>query len=87
MTRIAFHLPPRKRNRRRRKSAILRAASSRPSAFRDVAHELFGDGIRSAIDMSVDIRKVEDPPGMPRMALTLNGRWLRNYPIAPCRGC
>jgi cyanate lyase len=45
-------------------------------AFKDVAHELFGDGIMSAIDMSVDIRKVEDPPGVPRMVLTLNGKWL-----------
>src|SRR5262249_18720427 len=34
-------------------------------AFKDVAHELFGDGIMSAIDMSVDIAKVEDPPGVP----------------------
>jgi cyanate lyase len=46
-------------------------------AFKDVAHELFGDGIMSAIDMSVDIRKVEDPPGVPRMVLTLNGKWLQ----------
>jgi cyanate lyase len=45
-------------------------------AFKDVAHEMFGDGIMSAIDMSVDIRKVEDPPGVPRMALTLTGKWL-----------
>jgi len=46
-------------------------------AFKDVAHELFGDGIMSAIDMSVDIRRVEDPPGVPRMVLTLNGKWLQ----------
>jgi cyanate lyase len=45
--------------------------------FKDVAHELFGDGIMSAIDMSVDIQKVENPPGVPRMALTLNGKWLQ----------
>ena len=45
--------------------------------FKDVAHELFGDGIMSAIDMSVDIHKVEDPVGIPRMALTLNGKWLQ----------
>jgi cyanate lyase len=45
-------------------------------AFKDVAHELFGDGIMSAIDLSMDIRKVEDPPGVPRMVLTLNGKWL-----------
>jgi cyanate lyase len=46
-------------------------------AFKDVAHELFGDGIMSAIDMSVDIQKVEDPPGVPRMVITLNGKWLQ----------
>ncbi len=46
-------------------------------AFKDVAHELFGDGIMSAIDMSVDIQKVEDPAGVPRMVLTMNGKWLQ----------
>jgi len=46
-------------------------------AFKDVAHELFGDGIMSAIDLSVDIRKVEEPAGSPRMVLTLNGKWLQ----------
>ncbi len=45
--------------------------------LKDVAHELFGDGIMSAIDMSVEVRKVEDPPGVPRMSLTLNGKWLQ----------
>lgn len=44
--------------------------------FKDVAHEIFGDGIMSAIDMSVDIDRVEDPPGVPRMVITLNGKWL-----------
>jgi cyanate lyase len=46
-------------------------------AFKDVAHELFGDGIMSAIDMSVEINKVEDPPGVPRMVMTMNGKWLQ----------
>jgi cyanate lyase len=46
-------------------------------AFKDVAHEIFGDGIMSAIDMSVDIEKTEDPPGIPRMVLTFNGKWLQ----------
>ena len=44
--------------------------------FKDVAHEIFGDGIMSAIDMSVDIRKIEEPAGVPRMTITLNGKWL-----------
>jgi cyanate lyase len=46
-------------------------------AWKDVAHELFGDGIMSAIDLSMDIGSVEDPPGVPRMVLTLNGKWLQ----------
>jgi cyanate lyase len=45
--------------------------------FKDVAHELFGDGIMSAIDMAVDIRKIEDQPGAPRMVLSLDGKWLQ----------
>jgi cyanate lyase len=45
--------------------------------FKDVAHELFGDGIMSAIDMAVEIRKEEGAPGGPRMVLTLNGKWLK----------
>jgi len=44
--------------------------------LKEVAHELFGDGIMSAIDMTVDIQRTEDPPGVPRMVLTLNGKWL-----------
>lgn len=45
--------------------------------FKDVAHEIFGDGIMSAIDMSVDLRKVEDPAGVARMVITFNGKWLQ----------
>jgi cyanate lyase len=47
------------------------------TTMKALIHEMFGDGIMSAIDMSVDIRKVEDPPGVPRMVLTLNGKWLQ----------
>lgn len=43
--------------------------------LKDVAHELFGDGIMSAIDMSLTIQKLEDQPGQ-RMMLILNGKWL-----------
>jgi cyanate lyase len=45
--------------------------------FKDLAHELFGDGIMSAIDLAVDIRKIEDPAGVPRMVLSLDGKWLQ----------
>src|SRR3954451_19833 len=31
----------------------------------------------SAVDMSVDIKKVENPPGVPRMVINLNGKWLQ----------
>ena len=47
------------------------------TAIKAVIHELFGDGIMSAIDMSVDIRKVEEPAGVPRMELSFNGKWLQ----------
>lgn len=45
--------------------------------YKDVAHEIFGDGIMSAIDMSVDIQKIEEHAGVPRMVVTLNGKWLQ----------
>lgn len=45
--------------------------------YKDIAHEIFGDGIMSAIDMAVDIQKIEDPVGVPRMVVTLNGKWLQ----------
>jgi cyanate lyase len=44
--------------------------------LKDVAHEIFGDGIMSAIDMSILLDKVKDE-GNDRMVLTLNGKWLR----------
>jgi cyanate lyase len=45
--------------------------------FKDVAHELFGDGIMSAIDMAVDVARTEDDHGAARMTLTLDGKWLK----------
>ncbi|AAC06548.1 cyanase [Aquifex aeolicus] len=45
-------------------------------ALKDVAHEMFGDGIMSAIDMSVELEKVEQE-GAERMVLTFNGKWLK----------
>lgn len=46
-------------------------------AIKDVAHELFGDGIMSAIDMSVNLEKVQDEAGNDRMLISFNGKWLR----------
>lgn len=43
--------------------------------IKSVIHEKFGDGIMSAIDFSMDIRKEENPKG-DRVVLTLNGKFL-----------
>lgn len=45
--------------------------------FKDVCHEIFGDGIMSAIDMTVDINKVKGDEGEDRAQIILNGKWLR----------
>ncbi len=44
--------------------------------YKDVSHELLGDGIMSAI-VSVHIQNIEAPVGVPRTVLTLNGKWLQ----------
>jgi cyanate lyase len=38
-------------------------------------HEMFGDGIMSAIDFELDIQKKEDPKG-DRVVVTMNGKFL-----------
>ncbi len=40
-----------------------------------IIHEMFGDGIMSAIDFEIDIRKKEDPKG-DRVVIELNGKYL-----------
>lgn len=44
-------------------------------AIKDLIHEKFGDGIMSAIDYEMDIKRVEDPKG-DRVLVTLNGKFL-----------
>jgi cyanate lyase len=44
-------------------------------ALREMANEMFGDGIMSAIDFTMDIQKQEDPKG-DRVVVTLNGKFL-----------
>jgi cyanate lyase len=44
-------------------------------AFKAVIHELFGDGIMSAIDFELDVRRQPDPNG-DRVVVTLNGKFL-----------
>src|SRR5260370_35464466 len=43
-------------------------------------HEQFGDGIISAINFKLDIKKVDDPEGGSRAVITLNGKFL---PVRP----
>jgi cyanate lyase len=45
-------------------------------ALREMANEMFGDGIMSAIDFSIDMEKVKGAQGEDRCKITLNGKWL-----------
>ena len=45
-------------------------------ALRDMANEMFGDGIMSAIDFTIDMEKVTGSQGEARCKITLNGKWL-----------
>jgi cyanate lyase len=45
-------------------------------ALRSLANEMFGDGIMSAIDFSMDVEKVTGKEGETRMKITMNGKWL-----------
>jgi cyanate lyase len=45
------------------------------TTLKAVIHEMFGDGIMSAIDFTLDIQKQEDPKG-DRVVVTLNGKFL-----------
>ncbi len=44
-------------------------------AMKAIIHEEFGDGIMSAIDFSMTIKRVEDPKG-DRVEIVLNGKFL-----------
>jgi cyanate lyase len=45
------------------------------TTIKAVIHEMFGDGIMSAIDFEIDIERVADPKG-DRVKLTYNGKFL-----------
>jgi cyanate lyase len=45
------------------------------TTIKALIHEMFGDGIMSAIDFEMDIKKVEDPKG-DRVVVTYNGKFL-----------
>ena len=45
------------------------------TTLKALIHEMFGDGIMSAIDFEIDIKKKEDPKG-DRVVVTYNGKFL-----------
>ncbi len=45
------------------------------TTLKAIIHEMFGDGIMSAIDFELDIQKKEDPKG-DRVVVTMNGKFL-----------
>ena len=45
------------------------------TTMKAIVHEMFGDGIMSAIDFKIDIQKEEDPKG-DRVVITYNGKFL-----------
>lgn len=50
------------------------------STLKALVHEMFGDGIISAINFKLDIKKVPDPEGGERAVITLDGKYL---PLKP----
>lgn len=50
------------------------------TTLKSLVHEQFGDGIISAINFRLDIKKVEDPEGGSRAVITLDGKFLPNRP-------
>ncbi|MEB5838471.1 cyanase [Pantoea dispersa] len=46
-----------------------------------LVHEKFGDGIISAINFKLDIKKVDDPEGGHRAVITLDGKYLPTKPF------
>jgi len=45
------------------------------TTIKAIIHEMFGDGIMSAIDFEMDIQKKEDPKG-DRVVITYSGKFL-----------
>ena len=45
------------------------------TTIKAIIHEMFGDGIMSAIDFTMDVQKQEDPKG-DRVVVTMNGKFL-----------
>jgi cyanate lyase len=51
------------------------------TTLKALVHEQFGDGIISAINFKLDIRKEADPEGGERAIITLNGKYLPTKPF------
>ncbi|MFC9556796.1 cyanase [Rhodococcus sp. NPDC056960] len=51
------------------------------TTLKALVHEQFGDGIISAINFTLDVKKVADPEGGERAVITLNGKYLPTKPF------
>lgn len=51
------------------------------TTLKALVHEQFGDGIISAINFKLDVRKVVDPEGGERAVITLDGKYLPTKPF------
>ncbi|MFF2747339.1 cyanase [Kitasatospora sp. NPDC058048] len=51
------------------------------TTLKALVHEEFGDGIISAINFRLDVRKVADPEGGERAIITLDGKYLPTKPF------
>ena len=51
------------------------------TTIKELIHEEFGDGIISAINFKLDVRKVPDPDGGERAVITLDGKYLPTKPF------
>ncbi|TDU79943.1 cyanase [Streptomyces sp. KS 21] len=51
------------------------------TTLKALVHEQFGDGIISAINFKLDVRKVADPEGGERAVVTLDGKYLPTKPF------
>ncbi|CAD6508954.1 cyanase [Candidatus Profftia tarda] len=51
------------------------------TTLKALVHEQFGDGIISAINFKMDIKKVKDPEGGSRAVITMDGKYLPSKPF------
>jgi len=51
------------------------------TTLKALIHEKFGDGVISAINFRLDVKKVDDPEGGSRAVITLNGKYLPTKPF------